>query len=98
MSKSERVARESRFRPFASSRVASQLEIREPQVMGATIDTFDDRKGGALQFIVEAARSEPSEDGLIQLITVHGEPGDVSTIWSLIRVRSCSASWAVIPA
>ena len=46
-------------------------------MMGAPIDAGDDRIGGSLQLIVEAAFDEPAEHRIGRVVTVEGKGADV---------------------
>ncbi len=48
--------------------VAGGAEMRQPDMMGAAIDTVDHRIGAALQLVVMAALDQPAKDGAVGLL------------------------------
>ena len=48
------------------------VEIGEAQMMGPTVDTIDDRIGGALHFVVQLPPDQPAEHHRIGGLHRHG--------------------------
>ena len=61
-------------------RIAGHLEIGELEMMGAAIDAGDDRIGGALQLVVQAALDQPAEHRIGWLLAVQSEAADVRLV------------------
>ena len=75
--------------PGGASPVISRSEKRE--MMGAPIDAFDDRVGGALQLVVEAAVDQPAEHRIGGVVAMQGEAGDVRLV---ARRPSSPGAWS----
>jgi hypothetical protein len=57
----------------AGHRIAGELDIRETD-MRPPIDALDNREGGSLQLVIEAAGNEPAEDWLGRALTMQRKP------------------------
>src|SRR5579863_1267438 len=53
--------------------VAGQLNILELKMVRPAVDPFDDRIRGAPQFVMEAARHQPTAHGIAKVIAMYGK-------------------------
>jgi hypothetical protein len=58
----------------AGHRITGELDIRETDMVRPPIDALDNRVGGSLQLVIEAAGNEPTEDWLGRALTMQRKP------------------------